>query len=146
MNDSTKKYLNLVDRIDEYINDMNISLEYIQQFRTLVKSARQIVVTGTGTSFPTAQYLAARLQDIYSSQSVRFLPTAKAIRAAGCADKKDLFIVICYGLNRADSLIILEKAGSVCKNISISGNANAALVNNLNIVIPPEEEQIFPDP
>lgn len=143
MNDSTKKYLNLVDRIDEYINDTNIPLECIQQFQTLVKSARQIVVTGTGTSFPTAQYLAARLQDIYSSQSVRFLPTAKAIRAAGCADKKDLFIVISYGLNRADSLIILEKAGSVCKTISISGNANAALVNNLNIVIPPEEEKIF---
>lgn len=143
MNDSTKKYLNLVDHIDEYISNINIPPEQLRQFQVTVKSARQIVVTGTGTSLPTAQYLAAQLQDMHPSQSVRFLPTAKAIRAADRADKKDVFIVISYGLNRADSLIILEKAGSVCKTISISGNASVALVNNLNIVIPPKDEKIF---
>lgn len=143
MNDSTKKYLNLVDNIDEYVDNISIPPEYLLQFQTLIKSARQIVVTGTGTSLPTAQYLTARLQDIYPSQPVRFLPTAKAIRAADYADKNDIFIVISYGLNRADSLIILEKAGSACKTISISGNASTTLVNNLNIVIPPKEEKIF---
>ena len=143
MNESTKKYSDLVAHIDEYSLGVDISAELVSDFQATVKMAQRVIVTGTGTSLPTAQYLAARLQNLFPTHPIYFLSTAKAIRAADRANGDDLFIVISYGLNRADSLIILEKASRKCRSISISGNQKASFDNNLNIVIPPKEEKIF---
>lgn len=143
MNDSTKKYIDLVAHIDEYSSGTDISAELVSNFQATVKIARKVIVTGTGTSLPTAQYLATRLRNLFPALPIYFLPTAKAIRAADHANRSDLFIVVSYGLNRADSLIILEKASQRCKSISISGNREASFDNNLNIIVPPKEERIF---
>lgn len=143
MNDSAIKYKNLVDGIDTYIKSVRITPKTRTEFDALIKSAGRIFITGTGTSLPTAQYLSAKLQSLYPEKSIYFLVTAKAIRAADQLRSDDRMIVISYGLNRADSLIILKKAVERCKTITISGSNSITLENNLNIVVPPEEERIF---
>ncbi|MEO5691224.1 MAG: SIS domain-containing protein [Candidatus Saccharimonadales bacterium] len=143
MNDSTKKFLQLVNDIDHYTELVSISPIFRERFMKQVMGSRRIIVTGTGTSMPTAQYLTARLQELYPAKPTYFLPTAKAIRAVKHIDSADLVVVISYGLNRADSLIILEKAIEGCATISISGNQTPPIRPILNIIIPPEEEKIF---
>lgn len=143
MNKSTEKYITLVDSLDEFADSVNIPLREKQEFFLRTSLARRIVITGTGTSLPTAQYLTSRLQLLYPNKSIYFLTTAKAIRMADQANKNDIFIVISYGLNRADALIILEKAARNRKTITISGNHSIRVKDNLNIVIPPKEEKIF---
>lgn len=143
MNSSTEKYQNLVKAIDGYVRAVALPEATQAKFQELAKSSDAIIVTGTGTSLPTAQYLAARLQHDYPNKPIRFLPTAKAIREVEHLTANSLFVVISYGLNRADSLILLEKATRRCRTVAISGNNNPMFQVDLNIVIPPEEEKIF---
>lgn len=143
MNDSTEKYIKLVNHLDEFAASVDVPLKVQQEFSLRTSSARRIIITGTGTSLPTAQYLTSRLQVLFPDKPIYFLSTAKAIRIADQVDKNDVFVVISYGLNRADALIILEKAARHCKTITVSGNLDVAVDSNLNIVIPPKEEKIF---
>lgn len=143
MNESIKKYTKLTQSIDSYVESIEIADEAAASFRQIIENASRVIVTGTGTSLPTAQYLTERLQNIHISKPIRFLPTAKAIRACDTLLETDVVIVISYGLNRADSLIILNKATQKCKTVTISGNPSITLVDNLNIVVPPPEEKIF---
>ncbi len=143
MNKSTEKYIKLVKHLDEFADSVNIPQKEKQEFLSRTSLARRIIITGTGTSLPTAQYLTSRLQLLYPDKPVYFLTTAKAIRMADQANKNDVFIVISYGLNRADALIILEKAVRNCKTITISGNPDVRVNGNLNVVIPPKDEKIF---
>ena len=143
MNESLQKYTQLTQFIDNYTESVNIPNEEISSFHRIIDAAGRIIVTGTGTSMPTAQYLAARLQKESPAKPIAFLPTAKAIRACDTLTETDVVITISYGLNRADSLIILNKALRKCKTITISGNPSVQLADNLNIVIPPPEERIF---
>lgn len=143
MNDSTKNYLQLVSTIDDYTRAIDISPDQRDRFIATVRRSRKIIVTGTGTSLPTAQYLADRLRRQFPEKPVYFLPTGKAIREIDHLESDDLVIIISYGLNRADSLIMLNKAIDRCAVVTLSGNPELDLGDNQNIVIPPDREKIF---
>lgn len=143
MNESTQKYLQFLTNIDKYTSAIQLTEKDREEFLRIVTPARRIIVVGTGTSLPSAQYLSSKLRANFPTKPVYFLSTAKAIREMETLASDDVVVAISYGLNRADSLIILNKASRVCQTIAISGNPSIQLKNNLNICIPPEEERIF---
>lgn len=144
-NKSTQRFIDLLDKIDDYATQVRVSPADHQSFQALVGAARRVLITGTGTSFPSAQYLAAQLQTTHLTTPTYFLPTAKAVRAlTDTATSDDVVIIISHGFNRADALIIRDKAKKQgCKIIAIGGNPETTDWADLAIIVPPAEEKIF---
>lgn len=144
-NDSTQLFIDLLDEIDDYTEQVSVSDIDRQKFQYMISNADRVLVTGTGTSLPAAQYFVDRLQTDHSKKPINFAPTAKAIRTiAENYDSKDVVIIVSHGFNRADALIIRDKAKKKsCKTIVISGNPDAASQADLAIIVPPLKEKIF---
>lgn len=144
-NDSTQLFIDLLSKIDDYTKQVSVSDTDRQKFKDIIYKANRILVTGTGTSLPVAQYFASRLQGNYTKKPIYYMPTAKAIRTIDQNyDYEDLVIIVSHGFNRADALIIRDKAKKKsCKTIVISGNPDAVSQADLAIIVPPLKEKIF---
>jgi len=144
-NKSTKLFIDLLNDIDGFTTEVKVSNTDKKKFRDIINSAGRVLITGTGTSLPVAQYLAARLQNDHPTRPAYFLPTAKALRMiADSGSSKDAVIIVSQGFNRSDSLIIHDKAVQKgCGTVIISGNPEAANQAELAITVPPEREKIF---
>lgn len=140
---SANLFKTLLDQTHECLEILGLAPEIEKEFWNRVQSARRIYITGIGTSYPTALYLEKILRNKLE-QPVYFLPVGSMIRQAARVAADDLLIIISHGLNRADSLIIINLVADTCPIIAITGNRTTTLPEKtLRIIVPPENEKIF---